>query len=67
MAWRKLPLSAADWPALERNPAPWAGLLSSLPDDMDYRGEIEGRLPDLNGSLYRIGPASMTGARTANA
>jgi all-trans-8'-apo-beta-carotenal 15,15'-oxygenase len=56
MAWRKLPLSAADWPALERNPAPWAGLLSSLPDEMDYRCEIEGRLPDLNGSLYRIGP-----------
>lgn len=56
MAWRKLPLSAADWPALENNPAPWAGLLSSLPDEMDYRCEIEGRLPALNGTLYRIGP-----------
>jgi len=56
MAWRKLPLSAADWPALAHNRAPWAGLLSSLPDEMDYRCEIEGRLPALNGTLFRIGP-----------
>lgn len=56
MSWRKLPLPAADWLPPEHNPALYAGLLSSLPDEHDYVCEVEGRLPELNGTLYRVGP-----------
>jgi all-trans-8'-apo-beta-carotenal 15,15'-oxygenase len=56
MGWRKLPLAAADWPPPESNPAPYAGLLSSLPREYDYACGIEGELPDLSGTLYGVGP-----------
>ena len=56
MSWRKLPLRAADWLPPETNPAPWAGLLSSLTKEHDYECEVTGDLPDLSGTLYRVGP-----------
>lgn len=56
MAWRKGPLRAADWLPPADNPLPWAGLLSSLPAEHDYPCEVEGRLPPLAGTLYRVGP-----------
>lgn len=56
MGWRKLPLPAADWLPPATNPAPYAGLLSSLADEHDYECEITGQLPALDGTLYRVGP-----------
>lgn len=56
MPWRKLPLRSADWPPPASNPLPYAGLISSLPDEYDYECEIDGELPPLNGTLYRVGP-----------
>jgi all-trans-8'-apo-beta-carotenal 15,15'-oxygenase len=56
MSWRKLPLPAARWLPPEHNPAPYAGLLSSLPEEHDYECEVEGELPPLSGTLYRVGP-----------
>lgn len=56
MSWRKLPLPAVDWPPPDHNPALHAGLLSSLPDEYEYDCEIEGQLPSLEGTLYRVGP-----------
>jgi all-trans-8'-apo-beta-carotenal 15,15'-oxygenase len=56
MSWLKLPLSAADWLPPADNPLPYAGLLSSLPEEYDYECEFEGQLPDIAGSLYRVGP-----------
>ena len=56
MSWRKLPLRAADWLPPESNPVSHAGLLSSLPAEHDYECEVEGQLPDLRGTLYRVGP-----------
>ncbi len=56
MSWRKLPLPAADWLPPAANPSPYAGLLSSLPDEHDYNCEVQGELPELSGTLYRVGP-----------
>ena len=56
MPWRKLPLRAADWLPPERNPLPYAGLISSLPEESDYECRVEGELPPLSGTLYRVGP-----------
>ena len=56
MSWRKLPLPAADWLPPADNPLPYGGLLSSLPEEHDYECEIDGQLPDINGTLYRVGP-----------
>ncbi len=41
---------------LQDNPLPWAGLVTSLPDEHDYKCEIEGQLPSISGRLYRLGP-----------
>ncbi|MGI9343938.1 MAG: carotenoid oxygenase family protein [Gammaproteobacteria bacterium] len=56
MPWRKAPLNAADWLPPERNPLPYAGLISSLFDEHDYECVVDGELPPLDGTLYRIGP-----------
>lgn len=56
MNWRKLPLDASRWLPLEQNPLPYAGLVTSLDDEHDYVCEVEGELPDLHGTLYRVGP-----------
>ena len=56
MAWRKLPLPAAEWLPPADNPLPYAGLVSSLPEEHDYQCELTGNVPPLNGVLYRIGP-----------
>ncbi len=56
MSWRKLPLPASAWPALEENPNFYAGLVTTLEDEHDYPCEVEGELPALDGALYRIGP-----------
>ena len=56
MAWRKLPLDASRWLPLEQNPLPYAGLVTSLTDEHDYVCDVEGELPDLHGTLYRVGP-----------
>ncbi|MEM7813137.1 MAG: carotenoid oxygenase family protein [Planctomycetota bacterium] len=52
----KRPLCSADFPALADNPQPWAGMVTSLPDEHDYVCDVEGDLPDLRGRLYRQGP-----------
>ena len=36
MSWRKLPLAASAWPALEDNPDFYAGLVTTLEDEHDY-------------------------------
>ena len=54
--WRKPPLNSSIWPALSDNPLPFAGILTSLPEEHDYICDIEGDLPELSGTLYRIGP-----------
>ncbi len=56
MSWRKLPLAASAWPALEDNPDFYAGLVTTLEDEHDYACEVEGDLPQLDGALYRVGP-----------
>ena len=56
MAWRKLPLSSEQWLPLQSNPLPYAGLVTSLVDEHDYVCEVEGELPALSGTLYRVGP-----------
>ena len=56
MNWRKWPLDSRTWPELANNPLPFAGLLTSLPDEFSYTCEVDGELPDLRGTLYRIGP-----------
>ncbi len=56
MVWRKPPLAASRWLSLDRNPLPYAGLLTSLPTEYDYPCEVEGDLPRLRGTLYRVGP-----------
>lgn len=52
----KRPLRAADFPALADNPQPWAGMVTSLPEEHDYVCEVEGDLPPLAGRLLRQGP-----------
>jgi hypothetical protein len=44
------------WPPLAENSLPFAGLLTSLPEEHDYACEVEGQLDGLNGTLYRVGP-----------
>ncbi len=56
MAWRKLPLDSSRWLGLDRNPLPYAGLLTSLSSEYDYDCAVEGDLPRLRGTLYRVGP-----------
>jgi all-trans-8'-apo-beta-carotenal 15,15'-oxygenase len=56
MTWRKLPLGAEHWQPLARNPLPYAGLVTSLAHEHSYPCEIQGALPDLEGTLYRVGP-----------
>lgn len=56
MSWRKLPLPSSHWPALEDNPRPYAGLISTLETEHDYECEVDGELPPVNGVLYRVGP-----------
>ena len=51
------PLPPGKWQPLATNPLPYAGLLSSLPEEYDYFAEVQGRLPtELVGTLYRNGP-----------
>lgn len=52
----KRPLPWSKSLPLDQNPLPWAGLVTSLPTEYDYRCEIEGKLPDLHGRHYRLGP-----------
>ena len=49
-------MRAADWLPPALNPLPYAGLISSLPDEHDYECRVDGQLPELSGTLYRIGP-----------
>jgi all-trans-8'-apo-beta-carotenal 15,15'-oxygenase len=56
MAWRKLPLPARAWPSLEQHPDFYAGLVTTLETEHDYECEVEGELPPVDGTLYRIGP-----------
>jgi all-trans-8'-apo-beta-carotenal 15,15'-oxygenase len=35
---------------------PYAGLVTSLPEEHDYVCEVDGDLPPLEGTLYRVGP-----------
>ena len=56
MSWRRMPLRSADWRPPETNPLPYAGLISSLPEEYDYECEVDGDLPPLSGTLYRVGP-----------
>jgi all-trans-8'-apo-beta-carotenal 15,15'-oxygenase len=56
MAWFKKPLDSSVWPPLAENSLPFAGLLTSLPEEHDYACEVEGQLDGLNGTLYRVGP-----------
>lgn len=53
----KRPLASANFPDLEINPHPWAGLVTSLKEEHDYECKIEGEVPkDMQGTLYRLGP-----------
>ncbi len=56
MGWRKAPLPAADWLPPAENPIPYAGLITSLAEEHSYRCRVEGDLPPLEGTLYRVGP-----------
>ncbi len=56
MPWRKLPLDSGCWQPPDKNPLPFAGLLSSLPEEYDYECVVTGTLPDVSGTLYRVGP-----------
>ena len=56
MSWRKLPLPARNWPRLADNPLVYAGFVTSLTEEHDYECAVEGEVPPLNGTLYRVGP-----------
>jgi len=54
---RSLPLESKLWKPLLENPLPYAGLATSLLEELDYAPEVEGKLPPgLEGTLYRNGP-----------
>ncbi len=56
MAWLKKPLDSSRWPALQDNVLPYAGLLTSLPEEHAYECEVDGDLDGIGGTLYRVGP-----------
>lgn len=56
MNWSKKPLKSSIWPPLDQNPLPFAGLLTSLPEEYNYACDVEGQLDGINGTLYRVGP-----------